>query len=110
MKRSPGIRRSRGRTAAEILANVLKSEPDWDRLPAQLPGGVRKILERCLKDRSRRLRDIGEAWVILDETKDEGESRTADILSACLTASQVRNSYQSPHGDRRLESSSSARR
>jgi len=66
-----GRRAFAGETAAEILANVLKSEPDWDRLPAQLPGGVRKILERCLtKDRSRRLRDIGEAWVILDETKD----------------------------------------
>jgi len=76
-----GRRAFAGETAAEILANVLKSEPDWDRLPAQLPGGVRKILERCLtKDRSRRLRDIGEAWVILDETKDEGESRTTDIV------------------------------
>jgi len=45
----------RGSTLAETLANVLKEEPEWNRVPAQ----ARRLLRRCLaKDPARRLRDI----------------------------------------------------
>ena len=57
-----------GETVSETLAEILKSEPSWERLPASVPASVRRLLERCLaKDLKHRLRDIGEAWVVLDE-------------------------------------------
>ena len=48
-----------GRNSAEILASVLKSTPDLDRLPAETPVSIRRLLRRCLqRDRNERLRDI----------------------------------------------------
>src|SRR5713226_579333 len=47
-----------GETASHVLAAVLKSEPDWTRLPVDTPPPIRKLLRRCLeKDRKRRLAD-----------------------------------------------------
>ena len=52
-----------GETTSDILAAVLKEEPDWSRVPA----GVQPLLRRCLaKDPKRRLRDIGDAMPLLD--------------------------------------------
>jgi eukaryotic-like serine/threonine-protein kinase len=51
-----------GETVSDILASVLKEEPDWEQVPAK----VRPLLRRCMeKDPTRRLRDIGEfaAWL-----------------------------------------------
>jgi len=49
-------------TVPEILAAVIKEEPDWFELPAATPMRVRVLLHRCLqKDAKQRLRDIGDA-------------------------------------------------
>ena len=57
-----------GRTASEAVAAVLKADPDWRLLPDDTPEAVRRLLERCLrKDSSKRLRDIGDAGLELDE-------------------------------------------
>ena len=51
-----------GDTVTDLLAAVVKDEPDWDLLPAEVPGRVRQLLERCLTKNARdRLRDIGDA-------------------------------------------------
>ena len=43
-----------GRTTGEILANVLKTEPDWQRLPADTPDPIRRLLRHALaKDAAR---------------------------------------------------------
>ena len=43
-------------------------EPDWTRLPAQTPPSIRALLDRCLrKDRRRRLHDIADALVEMDD-------------------------------------------
>ena len=56
-----------GETVSETLAAVMMTEPDVGSLPA-LPAGVRTLIRRCLtKDPRRRLRDIGEARIALDE-------------------------------------------
>ena len=50
-----------------MLAKILEREPDWDTLPTDTPPIVRALIQRCLqKDRRDRLRDIGEAWVVLN--------------------------------------------
>ncbi|MBI4894058.1 MAG: serine/threonine-protein kinase [Acidobacteria bacterium] len=51
----------------ETLAAVLQQEIDFRRLPAGVPPEVRRLLERCLeRDSRRRLRDIGEARLVLE--------------------------------------------
>ncbi len=63
-----GERAFKGRDVLETLAAVLGGEIDWSRLPAATPEPLRRLLKRCLdRDASRRLRDIGEARIVLDD-------------------------------------------
>jgi Tol biopolymer transport system component len=60
-----------GETTTEILAAVMRAEPDWTILPTALPPHIRELLKRCLvKDDKRRLRDIGDARLELDTPAD----------------------------------------
>ena len=57
-----------GETVTDVLSAVVRSEPTWSLLPAEAPPAVRRLLKRCLqKDVSKRLRDIGDARVELEE-------------------------------------------
>jgi Tol biopolymer transport system component len=57
-----------GDTVTEILAAVLRGEPDWPALPAATPTKVRDLLRRCLqKDKTLRLRDAGDASLEIQE-------------------------------------------
>ena len=59
----------RGDSVSETLAEVIKSEADLTRLPADVPEPVRDLLARCLeKDPRERLQAIGEARVMLGRT------------------------------------------
>jgi serine/threonine-protein kinase len=57
-----------GETVSHTLADVLRADIDLDQLPAEVPRSIRRLLARCL-DRSpkRRLRDIGEARVVIED-------------------------------------------
>src|SRR5207245_4381229 len=47
---------------------VLERDPDWEALLAATPAAVRDLLRRCLqKDKDRRLRDIGDARIEIEE-------------------------------------------
>ena len=62
-----GRRLFEGDTVSDTLAEVLKTEPDFDELPEETPPVLRWLIERCVQKRaSKRLRDIGEACVLLD--------------------------------------------
>src|SRR3990172_10021412 len=37
-----------GETVSDVLASVLRAEPDWARLPAETPPSVRRLLRRCI--------------------------------------------------------------
>jgi hypothetical protein len=71
-------------------------EPDWSALPADTPANVRRLLDRCLRrDLKTRLRDIGEALVLLDEpeasapTPSALRARLAWILAAAFALSTL---------------------
>ena len=50
----------------ETIASIVKGEPAWNLLPADVPPPVVSLLHRCLtKDPRQRLRDIGEARIAL---------------------------------------------
>jgi serine/threonine-protein kinase len=67
-----GTRAYKGSNIADVLAAILHIEPAWDALPVSTPPKVRDLLRRCLvKDAKRRLRDMGEARIALEETKED---------------------------------------
>jgi hypothetical protein len=60
-----------GDTVTDVIASVVKEEPDLETLPAETPRAVRRLLGRCLrKDPRKRLPDIGAARLELEEVRD----------------------------------------
>ena len=45
-----------GEDVADILSSVLKMEPDWSRLPADVPPGIHRLLRLCLQKDARNRR------------------------------------------------------
>ena len=57
-----------GETVSDTIAAILGREPDWDALPATTPPLVARLLHRALeKDPKRRLRDIADARIDLED-------------------------------------------
>jgi Tol biopolymer transport system component/tRNA A-37 threonylcarbamoyl transferase component Bud32 len=66
-----GERLFAGASVPDILASVMKDAPDFAALPAGLPANVEWLLRRCLtREQTERLRDIGEARVVLSAPGD----------------------------------------
>jgi Tol biopolymer transport system component len=71
-----------GETVSDTLAAVLKTDPDWKALPPETPAAIRRLLRRCLeRDRKRRLRDIGDAVMEIDEAQAEPEAHAVTAAS-----------------------------
>ena len=71
----------RGDSSQEVMASVLRDEPDLSKVPAQ----ARRLLKRCLeKDPQKRLRHIGDVMALLDEPSS-GESSVATAPAAAAT-------------------------
>ena len=63
-----GRRAFKGDDPLETLTSVLRDPIDLDALPASTPPSVRRLVGRCLeRDAKRRLRDIGEARIVLED-------------------------------------------
>ena len=63
-----GTKAFEGETVTDTLAALMKSEPDYGRIPPETPASVKKTLKRCLaKDPARRLRDAGDLRLELEE-------------------------------------------
>jgi len=58
-----------GDSVSDMLANILHKEPDWKELPANTPANIVILMRRCLeKDTHRRLHDIADAAIEINET------------------------------------------
>ncbi|TMQ69104.1 MAG: hypothetical protein E6K80_12795 [Candidatus Eisenbacteria bacterium] len=78
-----------GETATDTIAKILEREPDWSALPEKTPEKVRELLRRCLeKDPRKRLRDIGDARLELEESLARDAKRSS--VSAPAPAAPVR--------------------
>jgi len=61
-----------GETVSDVLAAVLRDEPDWDALPRRLSPALVRLLRRCLRrDPARRLRHVGDARLELEEAAEQ---------------------------------------
>ena len=67
-----GRRPFAGTTFAEVVAAVLKTEPDWTALPPGLPKPVRDVLDRCLDKLAVRRAPIAEARAALEASLRSG--------------------------------------
>ena len=78
-----GRRAFEGEGISDTLAAVLRGEPDWTALPANVSPTLVALLRGCLdKDRRRRVADLSTARFILDR---EGEAVTAVAVSRTST-------------------------
>ncbi len=71
-----------GETVSDMIARILQGEPDWSKLPAGTPERLRELLHRCLeKDARRRLRDIGDARIAIEELQGGARTTSASSMS-----------------------------
>jgi serine/threonine-protein kinase len=78
-------------TVSDVMVRILEREPDWGLLPASTPPAVRALLERCLrKDARQRLRDIGEARIILGEHLASADTASLAHGAGPVSASAAR--------------------
>lgn len=83
-----GRRAFEGESTTDTLAAVIKSEPNWDELPRDIPASIRRLIERCLvKDPKQRLQAIGEARITIEgylanPVADEPAAPTSTVAPA----------------------------
>lgn len=75
-----------GESVTDTLAEIIKGEPDWKRLPADTPMTVQKLLRRCLnKNPKQRLQAIGDARIAIEEVlsgEDPAQAKAVGLLPA----------------------------
>jgi serine/threonine-protein kinase len=64
-----GLKAFEGEDITDTLAAIVRGEPDWTRLPTNLPPAMRVLLERCLiKDRAERISDMSVVRFLMSDT------------------------------------------
>jgi serine/threonine-protein kinase len=81
-----GRRTFDGETVSDVLASVLKLDPEWQALPASTPPAVRQVLRQCLtRDVERRLGHASGARIRLQEVLDgQSEAETTPSATAVV--------------------------
>lgn len=78
-----------GETTSDILACVIRAEPDWGLLTDSVPPRIRELLRRCLeKDPKQRLQAIGEARIAVDRVITSAPG-TADAPPVVIVPQQL---------------------
>ena len=63
-----GKRAFEGEDVTDVIASIMRGEPEWNVLPNDTPPGIRKLLKRCLeKDRAKRLDSMAVARYEIQE-------------------------------------------
>ncbi|MEM7202085.1 MAG: serine/threonine-protein kinase [Planctomycetota bacterium] len=94
-----GARAFGGIGVAEVLEATLRVQPDWGRLPAQLPSAVRELLEGCLqKDPGQRPDNLGAAAALFQRLGAGGAAAhgAAPLCHVCGPSTAARRPAESP--------------
>jgi serine/threonine protein kinase len=85
-----GRRAFDGDSIGEVVAEVFKAEPDWNRLPAEIPESIRRLLRRCLnKEQRLRLQSIGDARIEIEEAQHQPPARPLTPTSLSSRSSRL---------------------
>src|SRR4030095_1852845 len=85
-----GVRVFDGEDVAETIAAVIRTTPDWSRLPPSTPQSIRRLLRRCLeKDRKERLPHIGAARLEVKEALASLDVEMPDVITPAVITSPV---------------------
>jgi hypothetical protein len=83
-----GKRVFKGDDVTDIITSVMRDTPAWASLPPGTPHSVRQLIQRCLeRDPRARLRDIGEARIVLQNP--EAQPSTAPAVTRGLPYAAV---------------------
>jgi serine/threonine-protein kinase len=75
-----------GESVPHILADVLRAEPDWGRLPKPMHPRLKLLLERCLVKKPRnRLHSIADARIEIEAVRSDPGSVTLENAAATRT-------------------------
>jgi serine/threonine protein kinase len=75
-----------GETVSDTLADIIKEQPDWSRLPAGTSARVRVLVQRCLtKDPRQRLQAIGDARIAIEEVLSGAPEPTYELKPQLVT-------------------------
>jgi TolB-like protein/Tfp pilus assembly protein PilF len=67
----------KGQTVSDLMADILRSDPDFTVIPPETPGEVMTLLRRCLeKEPQRRLRDLGDIAITLEDVTETSRLNT----------------------------------
>jgi serine/threonine protein kinase len=79
-----------GKTISDSIAAILEREPQWTALPADTPASIRQLLRRCLeKDQNRRLHDIADARIEIDDVRSGAQSAGPIVHAASGSRSRL---------------------
>jgi WD40 repeat protein len=87
-----GVRAFEGDDISDTLANVLKTDPDWNRLPAEAPPRVGRVIRACLqKNPKQRIGDMQDVRLALDGAFDAIVSPTSsDAVQPAMSPARPR--------------------
>ena len=86
-----GVRAFAGEDITDVIAEVVKTTPNWTALPADVPPHVVTLIQRCLeKDRNARIGDIAVARFLLSDHATVGASPAAATHPASAAAPRWR--------------------
>jgi Tol biopolymer transport system component/tRNA A-37 threonylcarbamoyl transferase component Bud32 len=72
-----------GDDVSDILAAVIRAEPEWGLLPSETPPHIRTLLKRCLrKDKRQRLGDAGAVRIEIEDVLSGAVSASAETAPA----------------------------
>jgi len=74
-----------GETATDSMGAIMHKDPEWSLLPTNTPPTIQLLLRRCLtKDRKRRLHDIADARIELENALVDPASTSLGLAQAAL--------------------------
>ncbi len=75
----------RGETVTDSMGAIMHKEPEWSKLPGHTPPTIQLLLRRCLaRDRKRRLHDIADARLELEQAIEDPASTSLGLARAAL--------------------------
>jgi len=85
-----------GQTTSDLLAEILKSDPDFTIVPPETPSEVLALLRRCLeKEPQRRLRDLGDIAITLEDVTETSRIHSAALPSEIVPKSPPASVFHS---------------